>query len=140
VISSSTNVALSADVTVTTLLGVFQFDTFDGILIRHGLTDLRLVGPGISTLDLLFATPTAGSVIGYTGGPLSTQTFMLIVQGNESPITFHLASGSLTEGNAEVPVPEPSVLLLLVTAIAGVSTIGLVKRLWGGVAPPRGVT
>ena len=45
--------------------------------------------------------------------------------GNE----FALISGSLTEGTGVPSVPEPSSLVLMLTAIAGVSTSLLVKRL-----------
>jgi hypothetical protein len=140
VIGNSTNVVLAGDVTVTTQAGLFEFDRVDELAAELGLTEVKLGSSSAGGGDafLFFSTPTAGSLVGYTGGPLSSKTSVSI--GQEPSIDLNLASGSLTEANAAVPIPEPSSLLLMVTAIAGVSTIGLVKRLWGGVGLPRSVT
>jgi hypothetical protein len=66
-----------------------------------GLTLLVISDSAGDLLDLFFATPTAGSLVGYTGGPISTDTEVV----NFSPgARWDQASGSLTE---RVAVPAP---------------------------------
>jgi len=63
---------------------------------------------------LVFSTPTAGSLVGYTGGPLDTSTFVNTI--GLPPSKWDLISGSLT-------VPEPPSLLLLLSALAGLGAL-----------------
>jgi hypothetical protein len=57
--------------------------------------------------------------------------------GTNGALDATLISGSLTEGTGVTPVPEPSTLVLIVTAISGVSTTMLVKRLLSQRTAPR---
>jgi hypothetical protein len=119
VIGNSTNVVLGANVTLSVAGEPFPaFNTFSGMDEYEGLTRIALTEPFPGDLlDLIFATPTAGSVVGYTGGPLSPRTF---VEDGGTDFFLTLSSGSLTEANAAA-IPEPSSLLLLAAAIAVVS-------------------
>jgi hypothetical protein len=130
VIGNSTNVVLGANVTLSDPGEGNLFTPFDeslGISAESGgLTRIALIEPPPdgAILSLIFATPTAGSVVGYTGGPLSPRTSV------QSGVDFFLtlSSGSLTQANA-APIPEPSSsLLLLVAAIAVVSPSA--RRSW----------
>jgi hypothetical protein len=70
-------------------------------------------------LDLFFATPSAGSLVGYAGGPLSTETIAF-----NGLTAWGLTSGSLT------PAPEPPSLVLVLSALAGLG-VALRRRAFG---------
>ena len=107
---------LSEHVTATGFLPtVGPFTVNGGISGISGGVDLSIFDAAHDQLSLLFATPTAGSLVGYAGGPLSAAI---------SPPFFGdawlLSSGSLT------PAPEPPSLVLLLSALAG---LGMALRL-----------
>jgi len=126
IINNSTNVVLAAKVTLTPPPPDDAPSTFDessNPSEQDGLTVLGLPG-GFTSLQLVFPTPIAGSLVGYTGGPLSTETELLVAFG----VGPTLVSGSMTEGTGVPAVPEPSTLVLMVTGIAGVSTSWFARR------------
>jgi hypothetical protein len=86
-----------------------------------GLTSLLINDAANNGLSLLFATPAAGSLVGYAGGPLSGETSL-------SPPTssngWVLSSGSLTPA----AVPEPPSLVLLLAALAGLGVVPRARR------------
>ena len=107
---------LSEHVTATGFLPtVGPFTVNGGISGISGGVDLSIFDAVSNQLSLLFDTPTAGSLVGYAGGPLSAAI---------SPPFFGdawlLSSGSLT------PAPEPPSLVLLLSALAG---LGMALRL-----------
>jgi len=69
-------------------------------------------------VELFFSTPTAGSLVGYTGGPLDPAT--VVETAGLPPSHWALISGSLT---AQTAVPEPPSLLLLLSALAGLGAL-----------------
>jgi hypothetical protein len=89
---------------------------------QDGLTELELSVQGsiFPVLDLLFSTPEPGSLVGYTGGPLSTQTNLFEFESG----TATLVSGSLTKGIGVVPVPEPSTWAMMLLGFAGLGFVG----------------
>ena len=78
-----------------------------------GLTALELEDASRAGLDLFFATPVAGSLVGYIGGALDPTT---PAGGGGTRAVWLLTSGSLTPA---ATVPEPSSVLLLLSALAG---------------------
>jgi hypothetical protein len=150
VINNTTGAFVSADVTMageTPTVGPF---TAGGIIILNGyLTLLELTDSNSAPFDILglpFITPCgspptpggclpASSLVGYTGGPLSTT---VLGNGQELPVGginvpeggpeyWQLTSGSLTEA-AGAAAPEPSSLLLLVAALAGMGIFSWRRR------------
>jgi hypothetical protein len=90
---------------------VGPFTVNGGISGITGGVDLSIFDAVSNQLSLLFDTPTAGSLVGYAGGPLSAGT------GVSPPFrgdAWLLSSGSLT------PAPEPPSLVLLLSALAGI--------------------
>jgi hypothetical protein len=86
-INNSTGAIVSEDVTMageTPTVGPFTINS--GIFAPLGLTLLDILDPAGDFLQLFFSTPTAGSLVGYTGGPLSTDTFV------GTPTAAHLGS------------------------------------------------
>jgi hypothetical protein len=80
-------------------------------------TELRLedaASPFVDTLNLFIDTPAAGSLIGYTGGPIGLNSF---VNDGETGGRWVFTSGSLTEA---VPAPLIGRGLPAVLAFAGV--------------------
>jgi hypothetical protein len=123
VVSTSENVVIAADVTVTAADSpdFFIFGTpLEISATDDGLTDVSLLtvrGRAFPLLQLRFSTPTAGSLDGYTGGPLSIKTTM--VGGNVLELFATLVSGSLTEVTGILPVPEPSTWAMMLLGFAG---------------------
>ena len=93
---------------------VGPFTVNGGISGISGGVDLSIFDAAHDQLSLLFATPTAGSLVGYAGGPLSAAT------GISPPFfgdAWLLSSGSLT------PAPEPPSLVLLLSALASLGAL-----------------
>ena len=116
VINNSTDAVVSEHVTMageTPSVGPFTLNlSFAPSL---GLTLLVIGDSAGDVLDLVFATPTAGSLVGYTGGPLSADTEVV----NFSPgARWHDASGSLTQ--VAVPAPLIGHGLSALLAVGGV--------------------
>jgi hypothetical protein len=80
-------------------------------------------GDETGKIALLFSTPATSSLVGHTGGALSTST---TVRPLLNALGWSLISGSLTE-IAATPVPEPSSPRLL-SAFAGAGLAGLVGK------------
>jgi hypothetical protein len=100
---------VSADVTLTEFSPTTgPFIGFAGIAAVSGLTRLTIDDASGDFVDLFFSTPTAGSLVGYTGGPLDTMTF--VTTAGLPPSRWDLISGSLTPAAA---VPEPPSFALL---------------------------
>jgi hypothetical protein len=112
VINNTTGAVVSENVTATGFSpSVGPFTNNQGIGNAFPLTVINIDDSRRDTLQLVVATPTAGSLVGYTGGPLDPTTVLLVIPG-----FWNLTSGSLTQPTA---APEPSSLLLLVMALAG---------------------
>ena len=106
---------ISADITLTGFSpSTGPFIGFAGIGSVSGLTQLTLDDASGDFVQLVFSTPTPGSLVGYTGGPLDTSTFVNTI--GLPPSKWDLISGSLT-------VPEPPSLLLLLSALAGLGAV-----------------
>ena len=113
------HMGISADVTVTGFSpSTGPFTGFAGIAAVSGLTRLTIDDASGDFVDLVFSTPTAGSLVGYTGGPLDTSTF--VMTAGLPPSRWNLISGSLT---AQTAVPEPPSLLLLLSALTGLGAL-----------------
>jgi hypothetical protein len=129
VIDNTAGTVNSADVTMTGgTPNLGPFTSVSGIANFLGITEMTIADSADNRVGLFFATPTAGSLVGYTGGPLSMgnvreNTPTAFVQ------VFFLTSGSLTE-LTPVPVPEPASVLLLVSALAGACTLLGRRSLW----------
>jgi hypothetical protein len=92
---------------------VGPFTVNGGISDGAGLTQLLINDAANNQLFLVFATPTPGSLVGYTGGALSGDTAILISGAGGSGDGWILDSGSLT------PAAEPPSLVLLAMGLAG---------------------
>ena len=88
-------------------------------------TSVNAYDTSFNNVALIFATPTAGSLVGYTGGALSTSTLVLTSEGCCG--YWELISGSLTEA-ALVSVAEPPTLVLLTVGLAGVGALLLLDK------------
>lgn len=131
IINNSTNAVLAADVLVEASTDsvdypqIFEFKQFSAPSAQGGLTRVRLLLPVSRNvgllLDLLLSTPTAGSLVGYTGGPLSTETMM---SGPSDVYSATLVSGSLTEGAGASFVPEASTWAMTLLGFAGLGFVG----------------
>ena len=113
------HMGISADVTVTGFSpSTGPFTGFAGLFAVSGLTQLTIDDASGDFVDLVFSTPTAGSLVGYTGGPLDTSTF--VMTAGLPPSHWNLISGSLI---AQTAVPEPPSLLLLLSALTGLGAL-----------------
>jgi hypothetical protein len=125
--SPAPGIVISADVTAAGFSpNVGPFTVYTAIAaLSDGLTSVEIENPTVDVLGLLileFPTPTAGSLVGYTGGAISTGTSVF---GPGEPIAaiWEVTAGSLSER-----VPEPSSLLVLIAGLA--ATCGILgKRL-----------
>jgi hypothetical protein len=71
VIDNTTGAVISADVTATGFSpSVGPFTAPQALHTSFGLTDLEILTAPVFTSEaaLIFSTPTAGSLVGYTGG------------------------------------------------------------------------
>ena len=111
----------SADFTATgfspSVAGPFTINPTIGIF-SSAFTSLSVADAAGDVLNLIFITPTPGSLVGYTGGSLTAVTGESNVSG---PAFWSPVSGSLTE--AAPTVPEPPSLVLLLTALAGLGVV-----------------
>jgi hypothetical protein len=82
-------------------------------------TVLNISDTHLTFLNLLISTPTLGSLVGYTGGPLTTSTPVpTVFTGNDPAICggcgWNLVSGALTQA---VTAPEPSSIALMLLGV-----------------------
>jgi hypothetical protein len=123
VVNSATGVVVSADVTATGFLpSMGPFTAPQALHTTLGLTDLEIdTAPSFtSAVALIFSTPTAGSLIGFTGGSLSSITR---VRTQDGDLGWFLDSGSLTE-TAGSPIPESSTWAMMLLGFAGLGYAG----------------
>ena len=112
VINNTTGAIISEDVTVSgESPSVGPFTRNFGIGTLGGLTHLTIGDSGDNILNLVFSTPTEGSLIGYTGGPISPLTAMSCGEG----CVLRLTSGALTQ--PVTPAPEPSSVALMLLGV-----------------------
>jgi hypothetical protein len=127
VINDATGAVISADVTATGLLPSMGPFTAPQALhtTSDGLTDLEIdTAPSFTAVvALIFSTPTAGSLIGYTGGSLSNFTD---VRNQSGDLGWILTSGSLTE-TAGSPIPESPAWAMMLLGFAGLGLASLRK-------------
>jgi hypothetical protein len=113
VIDNTAGTVLSADVTATGLSpSEGPFTSPSSLHITGGgltvFTDLEIATSPTFTAEtaLIFSTATAGSLVGYTGGPLNTLTD---VSSRDGSLGWILTSGSLTLVKDVPSVPGPVV-------------------------------
>jgi hypothetical protein len=123
VINNATGAVVSADVTATGFSpSAGPFTAPQALNTAFSLTDLEIETASVFTSQaaLIFSTPTEGSLVGYTGGWLSTNTQ---VRPRSGAFGWGLISGSLTE-IAVTPVPEPSTWAMMLLGFAGLGLAG----------------
>jgi hypothetical protein len=115
VIDNSTGAIISEDVTATGFVpSVGPFTTDNGVHKVFGGTLLVLFDADSDRLNLTFPTPTGGSLVGYTGGPVTDANVLFL----GPPIrVWTLNSSSLT---AQLPAtPEPSTWTMMLLGFGG---------------------
>ena len=113
------HMGISADITLTGFSpGTGPFTGFAGITAVAGLTHLTIDDASGDFVELVFSTPTAGSLAGYTGGSLDAST--LVMTAGLPPSRWTLISGSLA---SQAAVPEPSSLLLMLSGLTGMGLL-----------------
>jgi hypothetical protein len=111
---------ISENVTTTGFspsVGPFTID--QGFLNRQGHTLLNIDDSASNELGLIFDTPTAGSLVGFTGGPILSSRFApsnVLYLG--PPQESWNVSGSLA------PVPLPAALPLFAAGLGGLGLLG----------------
>jgi hypothetical protein len=124
VINNGTGAIISENVTTRGFSpSVSPFTSNEGVLNRFGDTLLKIDDSASNHLNLIFETPTAGSLVGYTGGPLLTDG---TVMTNGSPFfIWGVNSGSLT---AQSAVPEPSIWAMMIFGFCGLAFMAKRKK------------
>jgi len=123
VINNSTGAVISANVTATGFLpGMGPFTAPQPLSTTSGFTDLEIdTAPSFtSEVALIFSTQTAGTLVGFSGGPLSGNTD---VRSQNGELGWILYSGSLTE-TAGSAIPESSTWAMMLLAFAGLGFVG----------------
>ena len=121
VIDNSTGAVLSQDITMSgESPSVGPFTIFGSVIESVGLTRIAVDDSSGDFIDLFFATPTAGSLVGYTGGALDPLTGAG-VPPPAAPPTWVLTTGALTP----VTAPESNSAFLL---LAGIGLVLLMRR------------
>jgi hypothetical protein len=121
VINNTTGAVISEDITMSgESPSVGPFSTFVSLIPILGETRLALVDSSGNFIDLFFATPTAGSLVGYDGGALDTLTGVGVPPPAPPP-TWLLTTGALTP----VSTPEPNSVVLL---LAGIGFVFAVRK------------
>ena len=115
-INTVTGVVGSVDVTFTgesPSLG--PFTVFHSLGTSGTETQVLLFDTADNILTLIFTTPTLGSLVGYTGGPLNSGTNVEFAAGPPFRPLWPLlgGTGALTPATATAPVPSSVVLMLL---------------------------
>jgi hypothetical protein len=124
VIDNTADTFISANVTMageTPSVGPFTMHLLGPVPI-FGITEINADDSVGSSLGLFFPTPTSGSLVGYTGGPLNIGTGVILQPADT--FAFDLDSGSLTE-RTPVSVPEPASWILVTSALLG---FGIVRH------------
>jgi hypothetical protein len=127
VFNNATGAVISANVTATGFSpGAGPFTAPQPLHTTMGLTDLEITTDPTFTSEaaLIFSTPTEGSLVGYTGGSLSTGTN---VRPQSGAFGWGLISGSLTQ-IAATPVPEPCTWAMSLTGFAGLGWLAHLRR------------
>lgn len=121
VINNTTGAVISADITMSgESPSVGPFSTFGSVIPSVGLTRLALTDSSGNFIDLFFATPTVGSLVGYDGGALDPLTGVGVPPPAPPP-TWLLTSGALTP----VTTPEPSSLVFI---LAGIGLVFVMRK------------
>jgi len=123
---------VSADVTAAGFVpSVGPFTEFFGIAASGSLTRLEMHDSASDVLIFLFSTTTPGSLVGYMGGSLDTDTFIFASAAVCETCSWNLISGSLTPA----AIPEPPSASLMLSALAGLGVLYTRRRL-SRTAPP----
>lgn len=129
VIDTTTGAFISAVITMSGgSPSVGPFSTFVSVIPSVGLTRLALTDSSGNFIDLFFATPTIGSLVGYNGGALDPLTGVGVPPPAPPP-TWLLTSGALTP----VTTPEPNSVVFL---LAGTGFVFVMRNRLGHRRPP----